>query len=143
MASMENRLFDKMEHEAQRRGVLEALRILIRGTKELTDWKPEVGKRADRISYKHPVSNRVMIGYGWSDSHELQKLIAIVNMRNNQFGSVFEVGKDDVYERLRSYLPQAVKGILTRGEDFVPIEDKSDAEQFLAFLRSFVGKGEE
>lgn len=83
MSGMDKRLDEKMEHEAQRRGVLEALRTLIVGTEELTDWTPEVGKCADRISYKHPVSNRVMIRHGWRVSHELRLLDANVNARNN------------------------------------------------------------
>ena len=50
---------------ARKKGVFQALKILIEGTEELLqDWKPEVGKNADRISYKLPKSNHVMVRYG-------------------------------------------------------------------------------
>jgi len=141
MSGKAERLYEKMEHKAQRLGVLEGLRTLVNGTEELTDWKREVGKNADRISYKHPVSNRVMVRYhGLSSSHRV--LDADVNHVNNQFGSVFGVGKDEVYLRLKHYLPHACKGYGTRGCDYVAIRNETDAEQFLAFLKSFLDQAE-
>jgi hypothetical protein len=128
---------DELLRNAERRGVLRPLKILIRGTEELTDWKPDVGKNADRISYKHRPSNRVMVRYGGLSS-SWRVLDADVSQRNNQFGSVFGIDQDAVYDRLKQYLDHACKGYGTRGADYVTIRDQTDAEHFLDFLRSFL-----
>ena len=122
---------------ARKKGVFQALKVLIEGTEELTDWKPEVGKNADRISYKHPTTNRVMVRYGGLSS-SWRALDADVSQRNNQFGGTFGVTEDEVYARLTQYLPRACQGYETRGADYVEIRDDTDAQHFLDFLRSFV-----
>jgi hypothetical protein len=128
--------------KAQERGCFHALRVLIEGTEELTDWKPQVGKNG--ISYKHRGSNRMMVRYGGLDSgwHGLE---ADVNQGDHQFGGVFGVTEDEVIARLREYLPNARDGYEigyeNRKADWVPITSDADARQFLAFLRSFLGSG--
>ena len=133
---------DKLLDNAQRRGVREALQALIVGTEELTDWKREVGRNANRVSYKHPLSKRMMVRYDLDMVSDLRLLDANVNMRNNQFGSVFGLSRDEVFDRLKGHFPDAVRGIKTRGEDYVAIRHNLDAERFLEFLRSFLDRGE-
>lgn len=137
MSRVDKRLYEKMECNAQRRGVLEPLRTLMKGTEELTDWKPRVGKNAKSISYDHPASKRMMVRYDLGMVSDLQLLQANVNMTNNQFGSVFGLSRDEVFDRLKGHLPDAVRGIKTGGEDYVAIRHNVDAEQLLEFLRSF------
>ena len=122
---------------ARKKGFFEALKVLIEGTEELTRWKPDVGKNADRISYKHPKSKRVMVRYGGLSS-SWRALDADVSQRNNQFGGTFGVTEDEVYARLTQYLPHACQGYETRGADYVEIRDETDAQHFLDFLRSFL-----
>lgn len=133
---------DKLLYNADKRGVLEPLKVLMRGTEELSDWEREVGKNANRVSYKHPVSKRMMVRYDLDMVSDLRLLDANVNMRNNQFGSVFGLSRDEVFDRLKAQFPDAVRGIKTRGEDYVAIRHNVDAEQFLAFLKSFLDQGE-
>jgi hypothetical protein len=142
MSSKDKGLYEKLEREAHRRGVLEALRTLMAGTKDLTDWQPQVGRKANFIRYDDPGSKRWLVRYGWRVSPDLQTLDANVNMRNNQFGSGFGLSRDEVFDRLKGHLPDAVRGIKTRGEDYVAIRHNVDAEQFLAFLKSFLDRGE-
>jgi hypothetical protein len=126
---------------AREKGFFQALKILIEGTEELTNWKPEVGKNADRISYKHPKSKRVMVRYGGLSS-SWSGLEVDVNQGDNQFGGTFGVTEDEVIARLKKYLPHArdayETGYENRKADWVPIRSEADAEQFLAFLRSFL-----
>ena len=135
---------DKLLDNAQRRGVREALQALIVGTEELTDWKREVGKNANRVSYKHPLSKRMMVRYDLDMVSDLRLLDANVNMRNNHFGSVFGADGDEVYRRLEEYFPSdASKGYGTHGEYYVPVRDTTDAEKFLEFLKSFLDQRDE
>jgi hypothetical protein len=131
---------ESLLRKARERGCFQALKLLIEGTEELTDWKPEVGKNADRISYKAPKTKRVMVRYGGLDSawHGLE---ADVYQGDNQFGAFFGVTEGEVIARLRQYLPHARDGYETgyedRRADWVPIANEADARQFLSFLRSF------
>jgi len=127
---------------ARNKGVFQALKVLIEGTEELLkDWKPEVGKNADRISYKHPKSRRVMVRYGGLSSSWCG-LEVDVNQGENQFGDTFGVTEDEVIVRLKKYLPHARDAYETEYEnrkaDWVPIRNEADAERFLDFLRSFL-----
>jgi len=126
---------------ARKKGVFQALKVLIEGTEELTDWKPEVGKNADRISYKHPKSKRVLVRYGGLSSSWCG-LEVDVNQGENQFGGTFGVTEDEVIARLKKYLPHArdayETGYENRKADWVPIRNEADAERFLDFLRSFL-----
>ncbi len=134
---------EALERKARERGCFQALKVLIEGTEELTDWKPEVRKKG--ISYKHRASNRVMLRYGGLDSAR-PGLEADVYQGDNQFGAFFGVTEDEVIARLKEYLPDARDGYETgyenRKADWVPIRNEADAERFVAFLRSFVGSDE-
>jgi hypothetical protein len=131
--------------KAREKGCFVALKILIEGTEELTDWKPEVGKKADRISYKHPKSKRVLVRYGGLSS-SWTGLEADINQGENQFGGFFGVTEDEVIARLKKYLPHArdayETGYENRKADWVPIRDEDEAEKFVEFLRSFQPKSE-
>jgi hypothetical protein len=131
--------------KAREKGCFGALKILIEGTEELTDWKPEVGKNADRISYKHPKSNRVLVRYGGLSS-SWTGLEADINQGENQFGGFFGVTEDEVIARLKRYLPHARDAYETRYEnrkaDWVPIRDEGEAKKFVEFLKSFLPKSE-
>ena len=120
---------------ARRRRVSRQLTILIEGTEELTDWTWRVGKNADYITYSDSCSKRRMVTYG--ERGEGHPLDADVSHLNNQFGGTFGMTEDEVYARLKEYLPDACEGYGTRGADYVAIRDEADAERFLAFLRSF------
>jgi hypothetical protein len=104
-----------------------------------------VGKNADRISYKHPKTKRVMVRYGGLSSswHGLE---ADISQGENQFGGTFEVTEDEVIARLKTYLPHACDacetGYENRKADYVAIRDEEDAEKFLDFLKSFLPKSQ-
>jgi len=125
---------------ARKRGVWKQLTILIEGTEELTDWTWRVGKNADHITYSERQSGRRMVTYG--ERGEGRPLDADINQGGNQFGAAFGVTEDEVIARLKTYLPHACDayetGYENRKADYVAIRDEADAEQFLAFLRSFV-----
>jgi len=125
---------------ARERGVRKQLTVLIEGTEQLTDWTWGVGKKADYITYSEPRSKRRMVKYGRGGAD--QPLDADVSHIKNQFGSVFGVDQDEVYRRLKHYLPHACMGYATRGCDYVAIRDAEDAEKFLEFLKSFLQKEE-
>ena len=125
---------------AGKRGVRKQLAVLIEGTEQLTDWTWRVGKKADYITYREPRSKRRMVKYGRGGAD--RPLDADVSHINNQFGSVFGVDQDEVYRRLKHYLPHACIGYETRGCDYVAITDAEDAEKFLEFLKSFLQKDE-
>ena len=122
---------------ARKKGRFQALKVLIEGTEELTDWTCRVGKDADYITYGDSCSKRRMVTYG--DRGEGRPLDADVSHLNNQFGGTFDMTKDQVYARLKEYLPHACKGYGTRDSDYVAIRDEEDAEKFLEFLGSFPG----
>ncbi|HUW96797.1 MAG TPA: hypothetical protein VMW58_13520 [Anaerolineae bacterium] len=98
---------------ARERGVRKQLTVLIEGTEQLTDWTWGVGKKADYITYSEPRSKRRMVKYGRGGAD--QPLDADVSHIKNQFGSVFGVDQDEVYRRLKHYLPHACMGYATRG----------------------------
>jgi hypothetical protein len=127
--------------KAREKGFFQALKILIEGTEELTDWKPEVGKNADRISYKHPKSKRALVRYGGLSS-SWTGLEADINQGENEFGHFFGVTEEEVIARLKEYLPHArdayETGYDNRKADWVPIRNEVDAKQFVAFLKSFL-----
>jgi len=129
--------------KAREKGCFQPLKILIEGTEKLTNWKPEVGKNADRISYKHPKTKRVLLRYGGLSS-SWTGLEADINQGENQFGGFFGVTEEEVIERLKKYLPRARDGYETgyedRKADWVPISSEADAEQFVAFLKSFLAQ---
>jgi hypothetical protein len=124
--------------EARERGVREQLTVLIERTERLTDWTWRVGKNADYITYREPQSKRRMVKYGRGGAD--RPLDADVSHINNQFGSVFGVDQDEVYRRLKYYLPHACMGYETRGCDYVAIRDVEDAHKFLQFLKFFLDK---
>jgi len=121
---------------ARKRGVWKQLTILIEGTEELTDWTWRVGKNADHITYSEPGSKRRMVTYG--ERGEGRPLDSDVSHLNSQFGSTFGLTVDEVFARLKEYLPHACEGYGTRGADYVAIRDETDAQHFLDFLRSFL-----
>jgi hypothetical protein len=120
----------------RKKGVRKQLTILIEGTEELTDWTWSVGKNADYITYNDRRSKRRMVTYG--ERGEGRPLDADISHLNNQFGGTFGLTVDEVFARLKEYLPHACKGYGTRGSDYVAIRDEADAERFLDFLRSFL-----
>jgi hypothetical protein len=129
---------DQLLMWARRRGVYEPLKVLIEGTEKLTDWEWDVGDKANFVGYSDPQSGRRIVRYGWVVNPD--RLHIDVNKRSNAFGSVFRVEQDEVFRRLKQHLPDAVEG---GQDDYVEIRSREDAEQFIAFLKSFVGKGAE
>ena len=127
-------------HNAREWGVWKQLTLLMEGTEELTDWTGRIGKNADYITYSERRSKRRMVKYGRGGAD--RPLDADVSHINNQFGSIFGVDQDEVYRRLKHYLPHACMGYETRGCDYVAIRDVEDAEKFLEFLKSFLQKEE-